>query len=201
MLSKNAMAQSSITIDASQVFSTFKFLDSQGNQDKNYSGIYSGAYSLGYRYTGEKGFMFRGSAGMRKAGSTLVYDAMNYTWNLQYLDVKLGIGWAFGKGRTKPYLSASPYYAFLLKATQVINNENFNVLNSKSISSSDYGVFITPGVQFKASDAITIYGELNYMLGLQNLEKDSGEKSYNRAYSATLGVAFTITKKDKQEKK
>jgi len=190
-------AQSNITIDASQMLTNFKFTDDQGAKDKSYTGSYSGAYSIGYRHTGEKGLLLRGGVGMRKAGANLVYDAMNYSWNLQYLDVKLGVGWMFGKGRAKPYISASPYYAFLLKATQVLNNQYFNILDSKSLKTSDYGVFITPGVQFKASDAISVYGEFNYMLGLQNLETSASEKSYNRAYSLTLGVAFTITKPKK----
>ena len=191
------VAQSNITIDASQTLTSFKFLDDQGNQDKGYSGVYSGAYSLGYRYTGKKGSLFRGGVGMRKAGASLVYDGMNYSWNLQYLDIKLGAGWMFGKKRTKPYICVSPYYAFLLKATQVLNNQAFDILNTKSLKTSDYGVNFTPGVQFKASDVISIYGEFNYMLGLQNLETSTTEKSYNRAYALTLGVAFTITEQKK----
>lgn len=192
LLSQYSFAQSSITIDASQVVSTFKFTDSAGVQDKSYSPIYSGAYSLGYRYESEEGLLIRAGLGMRKAGATMDYDNINYTWNLQYADVKVGVGYIYNKVRLQPYLSASPYYAMLLKANQSLNNENFDIINSKSLQKNDYGVFITPGLQFKASDAISVYTEFNYMMGLRNLETSSGQKSYNRAYSFSLGVAFTI---------
>jgi hypothetical protein len=188
-------AQSNVTIDASQVVSTFKFTDSTGTQDKSYSPVYSGAYSLGYRYASEGGLLIRAGLGMRKAGATMVYDNINYTWNLQYADIKVGAGYIYNKASFQPYLSVSPYYAMLLKANQSLNNENFDIINSKSLQKNDYGVFITPGLQFKASDAISVYTEFNYMMGLRNLETDSGQKSYNRAYSFSLGVAFTITKK------
>lgn len=192
--STQVIAQSSVTIEASQVISTFKYIDSDGTRDKSYSGIYSGAYGLGYRYVSEAGLLVRAGLGMRKGGATMVYDNTNYTWNLQYADVKAGIGYMYNKKQFKPYLSASGYYAILLKANQSLNNENFDIKNSKSLKKNDFGIFITPGLQFKASDAVSVYAEFNYMMGLQNLEVDSGQKSYNRAYSFSLGVAFTIKK-------
>lgn len=190
------MAQSSITVDASQVYSTFQFTDSQGNKDKSYSGIYSGAYSIGFRHGGELGgLIIRGSVGMRKAGATMVYDDMNYTWDLQYADIKAGVGYMMLGERVQPYFTASPYYSFLLKGNQMINNENFDVLKSGSLKNSDYGVFLTPGVQISVAESISIYAELSYIMGLQNLETaDNGQKAYNRAYALTIGASFNLTK-------
>lgn len=193
----SAMAQSAVTIDASQAFTNFKFTDSKGNVDNSYRALASGAYSLGYRYVSEKGIMFRASLGMRRAGATMVYDASNYSWNLQYADIKLGAGYMYKGGRFSPYLNVSGYYSMLLTAYQVLNNINYDIKNSKSIQNNDFGILVTPGLQFKASDNISVYTEFNYLMGLQNLETGSnGEKSYNRAYSMSLGVAFTITKKE-----
>lgn len=194
LFSQCFFAQSSITLEASQVVSTFKFTDSAGVQDKSYAPIYTGAYGLGYRYASEGGLLIRAGLGMRKAGATMVYDHINYAWNLQYADVKVGVGYMYNKKRFKPYVTASFYYALLLKANQSLNNESFDIKDSKSLKTNDYGVFITPGLQFKASDAISVYTEFNYMMGLQNLETGNGQKSYNRAYSLSLGVAFTISK-------
>ncbi len=189
-------AQSSLTIEGSQVLSTFKFTDSLGTQDKSYSGIYSGAYALGYRYASEKGFLLHPRLGMRTGGATMVYDASNYSWNLKYVDLKIGVGYILKKERFSPYILVSPYYAYLLKATQILNNANYDIKNSSSLKQTDYGVFITPGIQFKASDSFSAFAEFNYMMGLQNLETDKGQEGYNRAYALTLGVAFTIASKN-----
>lgn len=195
--SKNSFfSQSSLTIDGSQILSNFKFDDSQGTRDKVYNPIYTSAYSVGYRYATESGLMFRAALGMRKAGATMVYDAVNYAWNLQYADVKIGLGYVYNKPeRIHPYLSVSGYFAYLLKANQSINNENFDVLKSESINKMDYGVFITPGINIKINDNMSAYTEFNYMMGLANLETSTdGQKSNNAGMSLSLGLSFTISK-------
>ena len=58
----------------------------------------------------------------------MVYDGYNYLWDLQYTDIKLGGGYIYNAGRLKPYLSVSGYFAYLLKANQTINNQNFDTL-------------------------------------------------------------------------
>jgi hypothetical protein len=196
-LHTSVLAQSSITVDASQQYSTFKFIDSQGESDRAYSGNFSGGYSVGYRHGGELGgLLIRAALGMRKAGATMVYDDTNYMWDLQYVDIRAGVGYMLLGERIQPYFTATPYFSRLLKANQVINNENFDLLKSGSLKKSDYGVFASPGVQITVSDAFSAYLEFNYMMGLQNLETTGDDqKSYNRAYTLTLGVSFNLTKK------
>lgn len=195
------LAQSSLTIDASQAYTTFAFTDSEGNDLNEYSGNYSGSYSIGYQYT--NGFMLRANIGMRKAGATTVIDETNYSWDFQYADVKLGIGYMFGESRFRPYILISPYYAVLLKAEQTINNEDFDIKDLGLIADNDYGVFASPGVQITLSEFISAYTQFNYMYGLQNLESDdtgqesfnnnnTGQESYNRSYSLSLGLSFSI---------
>jgi hypothetical protein len=195
-INATSMAQTSITLDASQMFSTFKFTDSQGNQDDNYSPNITGGYSIGFRHGGELGgLLIRGSLGMRKGGATMVYDDMNYTWDLQYADVRAGIGYMMFGDRLQPYFTASPYFARLLKGNQWINNENFDVLKSNSFKKSDYGVYLTPGIQITLSDSFFVYLEANYIMGLQNVETgDNDQEAYNRAYALTLGASFNIKK-------
>lgn len=189
----SSFAQSSVTIDASQIYSNFIFTDSEENKGEGYSGNYSGAYSLGYQYSTEGGILLRASIGMRKAGATLVYDDANYNWNLQYANAKLGVGYMYKRDRFSPYIVVSPYYSHLLKANQRINNQDFDIKKSQSIKSMDYGVFASPGVQMTISEAISVYAEFNYMRGLLNIDADeNGQKAYNTAYSLTAGVVFAI---------
>ncbi|MBL4861404.1 MAG: PorT family protein, partial [Crocinitomicaceae bacterium] len=192
MLSNHVDAQSSITIDASQNITNFKFVNSAGEQDMNYSVNYSGGYSLGYRYTLENGMFFPVKIGMRTAGATYVYDDANYSWNLQYGEARLGLGYNYAFGKFGAHISATGYFGYLLKANQRLNNEDFDIRASDQINTIDYGVIVSPGVNFTASDYINIYLDLNYMMGLANLETDDTQTSNNTMYGANLGLAFTI---------
>lgn len=188
-------AQSGVTIEASQLFTSFKYSDSQGNElNSEYSGIFTGAYSLGYHHIAENGIMMIAEAGMRRGGATMVYDNMNYTWNLQYADLKLGAGYILKKDRISPFLNVSGYFAHMLRGFQTINNEDFDLRNPESIKSSDFGIFITPGVQVTITETMSLFTEFNYMLGLQNLEKDESQKSSNSALGLTLGLSLSLRK-------
>jgi hypothetical protein len=193
--SNTSFGQSGITIDATQFYATLKFKDSQGNKlDGEYSGILSGAYGIGYRYVSDGGFLLGTTVGLRKMGATMVYDDINYSWNLHYVNLKLGVGYELKLKSICPYLLVSGYGAYLLKGYQSINNENFNIKLSKSLKEYDYGIYITPGVQFKLMDNFSAHIELGYLLGLNNLEKDDGQKSYNLGYCATIGFSYSFTK-------
>lgn len=191
--SSSLMSQSNITIDASQVLSTFKFVDSNNNIDKSYSGNYSGAYNLGYRYISDGGFLLRTSIGMRKGGATMIYDGTNYNWTLQYASLNLGAGYLYNAGQLKPYLSVAGYFGYLLKANQMINNQDFDILQLNSIQEIDYGVIGSLGAQFEISNYFSAYTEFSYLMGLQNIETSTnGQKSSNIAYMLTLGLSFSI---------
>lgn len=187
-------AQSSVNLEAGQVFSTFKYIDSQGNKDNTYSYNVLSTYSLGYQLTKENGFFIRANIGMRKAGANLVYNNINYIWTMQYTDLKAGIGYQLSKWRIRPSVAVLPYYAYLLDANQTINADNFDIKNNKSIKGSDFGVIITPGFSVLLSNYISIYAEYNYILGLQNIETAKEEQLYNRGFSLNFGVALNITK-------
>lgn len=195
-------AQSSITIDASQQITNFVFTDGDGLQDNTYlmfggdnlyKSSFSSAYSVGYSYLLDYGLFFKSSIGMRHAGATMVYDAVNYQWNLQYLKLQLGAGYAYDLGLFAPYIAVSGYYGSLVKANQCINNENFDIIDSETIKPNDYGLNIPIGVRIDASDYISIYTEMSYLIGLQNIENtSSAQVANNVAYMFTLGLSFTI---------
>ncbi|MCV9387150.1 porin family protein [Reichenbachiella ulvae] len=194
------MAQQSVTIDASQVVSTFSYQDSNSSKNfdmfgsSDYNAINSGAYSLGYRRTTDMGWIFRGSLGMRRAGATTIIDETNYRWDFQYMTLQVGAGYEFiTMDKLGVYATLSPYAAYMLKANQRLDNEDFDIKKSGEINAWDFGLQLTPGVQFVASDFVTLYGEFSMIQGLKNLEsEDNGQNSYNVGYAFTLGLAFTI---------
>ena len=188
-------AQSGLTVEASQLFTSFKFTDSRGNDlSSDYSGIFTGAYNVGYRHVSPGGLMITGGLGMHNAGATLVYDTMNYTWDLKYAGVRVGMGYMLQGARVSPYLNVSGYFAYMLHGFQVINNEYFNITSMEVLNEMDYGVYVSPGVQLRLSDAVSSYLEFNYLMGLANLEKDEGQESKNMAFGLTLGLSLSIVK-------
>lgn len=189
----NAQAQSALTIEASQNITNFAFTNSLGEKVDGYSAAYSGGYSIGYRYTLEDiGLFIPVKVGMRKAGATYIYDNSNYNWTLQYFEARLGVGYNYSFGKFGAHLSVMGYYGYLLKGIQTLNNEDFDIRSSGDINTNDFGIFFSPGANFQANDFINVYLDLNYMLGLANLETNENQTSKNRLFGGTLGLAFTI---------
>lgn len=191
----SADAQSALTIDASQLLGSFKFTDSQSNSlNGDYSGILTRSSGIGYRYTTGSGLVIRTGLGLRNAGATMVYDNSNYSWDLRYADMKLGAGYMYISNLVSPYMTLSGYYGYLLRGYQTLNNEDFDIVNSGSMKRSDFGLIISPGVQFSASELLGIYIEFSYLMGLANLETDPGQKSANVAYMLTAGLSLSFGK-------
>lgn len=186
-------AQSSLTIDASQNITNFSYENSLGEKNKDYKANYSGSFSVGYRNILSSNVIVRGSLGMRNAGATLVVNAINNTYNFQYFEAKIGAGYLYSlNDKLVVYLTAAPYFGYLLKAHQNLLNNDIDIINDESINKVDYGIYITPGVNFNMSEFISAYFELNVMRGLANLETDESQKSKNTLIGCTLGLAFTI---------
>ena len=82
----HSTAQSNITFDAGQVFSTFKFTDAQGEQEKGFSNNISGCFSLGY-YEEESGSKKMAYDLYKKSCDGKYYVAC---YNLGYLAMKEG---------------------------------------------------------------------------------------------------------------
>lgn len=195
-LQKNIPAQSFLNADAALVFSTFKFISKTNNPDKpspSYSSISSNAFGIGYKYIKPNGLVIVTGAGIRKAGASLIYNSINYTWNLQYIDLKAGIGYQYSKWPVKPYMAIAPYYAYLLNARQVIGLSYYDIKSNNAIKSNDFGVFTTAGFNVPVSRHVSVYTEYNYVLGLRNIETSASQYLYNRGSSFKLGLLFNIS--------
>lgn len=186
-----AQAQfSSISLEASQNVTDFYFKDSNGNPDKNYTPSLSFGYALGYRYGMANGLMIGAKVGYRKAGATYVYDAINYSWNMDYLEFRINFGYSYFFKKWGFHAKVQPYVSYLLSANQTLNNEDLNIKNSGDIISYDYGFFVSPGFSYAISDKFRVNLDYNYMLGLANLEKNQAQTSNNTLMGVTLGFSF-----------
>ena len=187
-------AQSGVTFDGSQVFSTFKFVNSEGALDKNFSSISGSAYNLGYLHTTKHRILLGGGIGLRKAGASKVVNETDITWNLQYAEAKFQVGYLFDKWRVSPVVLLSPYFASLLNANESIGGKYYDIKSQNLINKTDLGITTSLGVNIKLSDYIYMYSFYNQIFGLKNIEVNPNQKQYNRGFSLTLGLAFTINK-------
>lgn len=186
--------ESSFTIEASQLVSTFKFVDSDDvKQNSDYQSIFTGAYGIGYRNIFDNNILLKAGLGKRNGGANYVYDGMNYSWRLEYADVKIGGGYILKRRVFSPYFVVNTYYGHLLRGTQILNNEEFNITKSGVLKKSDFGLIGNIGLNFSISNFISAYAEGLYLYGLSNIEKDSGQTSSNRGYGITLGLSFNLT--------
>jgi hypothetical protein len=191
----SSKAQSTVTFDAGQTFSKFKYSDSQG-AITDFTNNISGCFSVGYNYIGQNGIIIRSNAGMRKGGASLVYNETNVDWNLQYTDLNIGAGYSFNRWMVKPYVVVLPYVAYMLKGEQKIGDNTYNVIKNKTMSTLDYGVCFVPGLKVALTNTVAFYAEYKQILGLQNLEVTStnNQKTFNRGFSVNLGVAISFIK-------
>ncbi|MGM0581295.1 MAG: outer membrane beta-barrel protein [Bacteroidota bacterium] len=201
-LGSAAQAQiSGISIEASQQYSNFSYMDSEGIGGKSflgsdeYTGIFAGGYNLGYRMNTLDNIIIRGSIGMRRAGASLVFEDIVSTWSFQYADFRAAAGYEYELGKLGVYLTAGPYAAFLLRASQTRNDIDYDLKENGEINTWDFGIVASPGVKYTVSDYINIYAEADYLFGLKNLEADAADpeqESYNVGLAISLGVIFII---------
>lgn len=204
---KPVAAQAYINLEGAQVFSTFKFSSKISDKDKiftdnqAYTHTTVSAFSLVYQYEDVNGFFILAGIGMRKAGSALVQNNVDYIWKMQYADLKAGIGYQFNKWRIKPYEAVAPYYASLLNANQAMGPTSYDIKASKSIKSYDLGLFLALGFKATISKQISIFTEYNYILGLKNIETATDQYLYNRGFSIKVGLSLNITSSAKTSKR
>lgn len=184
----------SFTIEASQLVSDFKFVNSDNvKQNPDYQTVFTGSYGIGYRNIFRNNVIFKAGLGKRNGGANYVYDGMNYSWRLEYAEAKIGGGYILKRRVFSPYFVLNGYYGYLLRGTQILNNEEFNITKSGILKKSDFGIIGNIGLNFNISNFISAYAEGLYLYGLGNIEKDSGQTSANRSYGITLGLSFNLT--------
>ncbi len=187
-------AQPAATFDGSTVFSTFKFVNSDGAVDRNYTANIGSAYNLGYINSMPCGLLAGLNIGLREAGASKEVYGTTTIWNFQYAEARLEIGYIYNRWKLKPFVLISPYYSSLLKASQAFNEQVFNIKSDDAVANYDYGLIATGGINVRLSDLISLYTSYNQIYGIKNIETTTGQQLYNRGFSVSLGIALTITK-------
>lgn len=192
---RTAIAQTdpSVIVEGAQVFSGFRFIDTHGDRDNSFAHRAGGAFSLGYQYKWDQGIFLGVDFGIYSAGATKVNNRVNYSWNLQYERAKIDFGYVTTeKWEVKPYACVSPYYGYLLKASQTTGSADYDLKKGGNFSVSDFGFVATGGARFELSKRLHAFAAYNHNIGLANIETTPGQKLYNRGFYVSLGLVIDI---------
>ena len=181
-----------ITIDFGQNFTKMQFIDDQGFADTSLKYNFSTALNVGYEYSFEKGLFIGAKIGYRPGGASYVFDDANYAWNLNYTEVRLGVGYAYDLGPVTARLSVEGYSAYLYRAKQQLHNLERDMLAAGSFRKWDHGLFITPSISYPIADNLDLGLGFNYMMGLHNIETDDGQETKNTLMGSNITLRIKL---------
>lgn len=195
-LATNCFSQDYLSVNYSQIYSSFNFTSSSGQLDKAITTELNKGYAANYQYQFRNGFFFRGELGYKEFGALASYNYLKLSWNFNYLDVNAGGGYIFDNYKFKPYAGISFYGSHLSGANLTIGGNYYDMLQNDStkIKNNDFGINGFIGGIFPLTDITSIYLEITETKGFNQLEPSLNEKLYNTAFSFRLGVKFLFGK-------
>ncbi|MDR1342637.1 MAG: PorT family protein [Prevotellaceae bacterium] len=100
---------------------------------------------------------------------------------LNYVEVPLGLIYLLNFGSVIPYVSLTPYYAFLLS----MKNGRQQGGSGQSFAKNDYGVKLGGGIELQRFQI-----SASYAWGMCNIARDSNTALYNISTEISLGYFF-----------
>ncbi|MFZ0280308.1 MAG: outer membrane beta-barrel protein [Bacteroidales bacterium] len=177
-----------------QNYSTFRYINSEGNKDDMDYTIKFG-YGLLFQQVFGKHLLLEGLVLYNNKGATSSLDLDQLDWSFHYVNAGINLGYKFMIGKLYPQLGAGFYYGRLLKADQYIGSAYYDLMVLNEINKNDFGVNMFGGLEYDYSDNGSLFLKINESIGLLQLEElESGQKIFNRTFSIQLGLLFPINK-------
>jgi hypothetical protein len=128
-----------------------------------------------------------------QAGAKSDIDNLALTWKLNYLG--LGCGYAYKVLSLKTIsLSTGASFGldFMTKGEQTIGNERYSITDSEAMKRLNIGSNVFANAKFKVTETLYLQFEYRFGYGLNQIEKDSGEKTRNISNTAFIGLSFKL---------
>ncbi len=185
--------QEQVGLYFSHNFSTFRFLDNEGEKEDLKFTIKNGYGFIFQKQFGSNVFA-EGLLAYNNKGANSQIGNFKLDWSFHYVNIALNGGYRLNLGRLHPYGGLGIYYGRLLKADQFIGTEYYDLMTMDIISMNDSGVNVFGGVEFTHSRNGSVFIRLNQEMGLLQLERadDDNQKMFNRTFSIQLGLLFYI---------
>ena len=185
-------AQDEVGLYFSQNYSTFRFVDSEGNKDDLNYKIGFG-YGALYQKSLSNNLFLQADLLYNKLGATSQEDIDKLDWELHYAGIDAFLGFKLSIGRLNPYAQIGLYYSYLLKADQSIGTLYYDLIKEDLLNKSDFGLKASAGIAYQYSDYGNVFISINQDWGFWELDKSSDDQNmYNRNFSIQLGLRFSI---------
>jgi len=172
---------------------TTKFLYAFGSETKPTQWINGNSYSLNVNLALAPKHFLRPEVNYYQAGAKSNVDNLALGWKLNYLG--LGCGYAYKALSLKTVTvstGASFGLDFLTKGEQAIGNERFSITENNVLKRLNVGTNLFANAQFKVTETLYLQFEYRFGIGLNQIEKDSGEKTRNIGNTALIGLSFKL---------
>jgi hypothetical protein len=172
---------------------TTKFLYAFGSETKPTQWVNGNSYSLNVNLELAPKHFLRPEVNYYQAGAKSNVDNLALGWKLNYLG--LGCGYAY-KALSMKTISVSTGASFgldfLTKGEQTIGNERYSITENNVLKRLNVGTNLFANTQFKVTETLYLQFEYRFGIGLNQIEKDSGEKTRNIGNTALIGLSFKL---------
>jgi flagellar motor protein MotB len=116
----------------------------------------------------------------------------HFSWDMTYLGINLGLDYEFYRpGNFTFYGRAMVSPEFLLRGTQTINNQVYDLIGEDDFDTPMLFMRLGLGAQYRISELISVY--LQYMGGKSYALKGDSEKLNLISHNIGLGVLFNLS--------
>lgn len=187
-------------INAGRNFSNFRYSDANGNSDTNLTYKKGLFYSLGYgRQLGQR-HLLRPEVYFIEAGADSKIFGEPIAYRLSY--VGFASSWAYEIVDQSRYALSSGIgigYEHLLKGTQTVGSERYDLMKEKALKSNDINVSMIASGRFMITESMFFNLEYRFRYGLTQIENaGQGETTHNIGHLVSLGLSFNLSETPKQ---
>ena len=186
-----------VLFEVGRTLSSFQYKNSEGVKLQNLQSTSHPFYSIGYRKNvWHRNLFFNLNASYNNYGTKGSDVALDnyFEWELSYLGISPGLDYVFYKpGNFSLYGKASVSVEFLMKGTQTLNNQVFDLKKEEDFDSPYY--FLRPGLeaQYKLSESVGLFAE--YVFGFGNAFHDVQGDLKIHAHNFGIGILIDLPAK------
>lgn len=192
----NAQSKSDVRIHFSENVSWFRFKTTDGTLDRTLDSKVNFGFGMNYDFIVGPGVYLRPELSFQNLGAI----AQNYgevlNWELNYMHLGFGTGYAYEKYKFQPYVGMMMYFGYMMKGYQTIGTSYLNLKEKKFIDAFDFGASLNYGLNFQFSDQVGTFIEFRNLFGLNqletNIQDDTDQRLYNRNFSVHFGLKLSL---------
>ena len=198
-----------VSFEYGRVLSSFDYKDSDGDKLSNLEGSIHNHLAVGWKmhFKTSKLYILSGLSYNKYGAKGSDQNLGNYyDWNVNYIGVKLGVGYEFFKTKSYfnfPYVSADPGITFniqasvasdfLVKGTQTINNMVYDIVGVEQFDKPFIFAYGGIGVNYYPTKEISIYLQYNGGKGFSVFKSESNDNENLNYITHIISLGISVS--------